>query len=218
MNPKNVCIGKTLDEVQDLLERGGDDDRIDAMMELFERAHLEGIVLGDELAAEPAIGVARRAWYALCRLRGTSPLLALMMACNAPPCVQDDTTFWRGRWNQFADDPRAGDYYRSVAEAHGANVTGAVYMPTLAAFPGDPQAWVRGKGDIKRLVEDRGWGCQGEVNVKARNDVEPAADIDVADDIVETRLADMMEANPDLAHRKREDVFQEAKQSLLPAA
>ena len=36
-------------------------------------------------------------------------------------------------------------------------------MPTMARFPGDPQAWIASRSDIKRLAEERNWDVSGAV-------------------------------------------------------
>jgi hypothetical protein len=102
------------------------------------------------------------------RSKGTSARLAEMLALQAPPRPNTDATFLHGHCNgsQFAAGPLAGelgDRLKATAEAGGQNVKGKVYLGGLARFPGDPQAWVDGKGDVKRVCEERGWKCTGSV-------------------------------------------------------
>lgn len=65
-----------------------------------------------------------------------------------------------------------------------------VYLPSLARRPGDPEAFVRhdsARGTIKRRLEARGWGCEGSVKVRARED-EPEKKA-LGDDIVQESVA-----------------------------
>ena len=159
-----------------------------------------------------------QALYVAMRLAGESHMLAEMFALSQPPQIRTDNTFMEGHCNgnQFEDKPWLGDWYAAQAKEAGVDITGAVYLSGMARFPGDPEAWVRGRGDVQRLCEERGWGCQGAVQVK-RNDFEPPApDVDVADDIVFERALDMIETNPDLERRPQGEVLAEAKASLLP--
>jgi len=105
------------------------------------------------------------------RRNEASPKLAEMLALGIPPMSNTDREFLEGHdgnGNQFAKGPLAeeeGNRLRKVAEAGGQNVKGKVYLGGLARFPGDPEAWVSDRGDVKRVIEKRGWKCQGSVEV-----------------------------------------------------
>lgn len=101
---------------------------------------------------------------------GQSPRMAEMLALGAFPGVRTDATFNKGRCNgnQFEQSPWIGDRYREVAESMGCNTTGKFYMNQLAEFPGDPAAWVSGRGDVERVCLERGYSCDGAVNVKSQ--------------------------------------------------
>lgn len=133
--------------------------------------------------------------------------LAEMLATGAVPRVVTDDTFRATldvcNGKQFEGDPHVGDFYRERAEAAGVSTTGKAYMHGLAAFPGDPRAWVSTRGEVRRVVEERGWGCEGTVNVKARTDVAPVQGPAVAEDIVRREVADEMAKDPG---QKVEDV------------
>lgn len=125
-----------------------------------------------------------------------------------------DCTFMRDSANgkQFAGQEHIGDAYRRTAETAGVSTTGKKYISGLAAFPGDPEAWVDGRGDATRLLEKRGWGSEGTVNVKPRQSAEePKPGPDVAPDLVEkyaTEIA-MRDPNPhlvDMANLKEQVV------------
>lgn len=104
------------------------------------------------------------------RKKGSSAKLAEMLALGIPPMSNSDREFLEGHanGNQFDKGPLAneqGDRLRKVAEQGGQNVKGKVYIGGLARFPGDPEAWVSDRGDVKRVVEKRGWKCEGSVGV-----------------------------------------------------
>jgi hypothetical protein len=105
------------------------------------------------------------------RLKGSSQSLAEMFALQAAPLPKTDSTFLSGfgaNGAQFQGGPMAeeqGNHYKRVAEAGGQNVTGKVYLASLAKYPGDPRAWISDRGDVRRVVEERGWTCEGDVQV-----------------------------------------------------
>ena len=75
------------------------------------------------------------------------------------------------------------------------DVKGKVYLSGLAAFSGDPRAWVSGRGDVQKVCEERGWDCEGSVNVKAFRPQEPRQ-VAVAPDLVAEHVERELEANP----------------------
>lgn len=88
--------------------------------------------------------------------------------------IKGDTSLFRGNWarDQFADQPSVGKFYRTEARRHGVSMAGKVYHSTLAEYPGDPRAWVADSSDIRQVLEERGWGSRGDIEVKAR-EVDP---------------------------------------------
>lgn len=155
--------------------------------------------------------------YEHCRRQGTSHTLAEMFAHQTPPQSDTDREFMIGTENgrQFDGKEKIGEAYKTVAERQGVSVKGKKYISQLAEFPGDPRAWVDGKGDIKRLAEERGYNVSGRVNVKAMRDVPPPEPIAVAEDIVQdemrkeiAKVGDARELNlPDL----REKIIQKRR-------
>lgn len=111
--------------------------------------------------------------------------LRTMLATASPPCVVTDNTFLVGSGEQFAKIPHIGDFYKEEAEKRGQSVKGKKYLSSLAAFPGDPEAWVDGRGDVARVLQKRGWGSDGSVKVEAQQPREAPAEIAIAPDIVE---------------------------------
>jgi hypothetical protein len=155
--------------------------------------------------------------YVAMRECGESHSISEMLAFQQAPIPKDDTVWLKSMRprEQFANAPEiVQKAYTEEALAAGHNISGAVYVPGLARRPGDPEAWVHGLGDVKKRLEERGWGSEGDVNVKARNDEEPTPEVDVADDIVEQKVLEMMYQNPDL--QETPELYEEAKDIIAP--
>lgn len=108
-----------------------------------------------------------------CRKKGTSKRLAEMFATGDTPRLNTDVEFLKGHanGNQFEGGPLAnkmGDFYRSVAESEGQSTKGKVYLSGLAAYAGDPRAWVSDRHEAQKVLEERGWHSDGLVDVKAQ--------------------------------------------------
>ena len=134
--------------------------------------------------------------YARMRRMGESHKMSEMLTLRTFPATRTDKEFLKGTHEQFADAPGIGDRYRAIAEAHGLSTNGLVYMRGLARFPGDPQAWVNGRGDVARIAEERGWGVTGAVECQ-RREVQPDPDIAIADEIVADLATDLVEEGMD---------------------
>lgn len=148
---------------------------------------------------EPAIAEDwdRNALYLACRLDGVSHKLAEMFALQSPPMSNTDREFLEGQggcYDQFDGNEYIGNFHRYMAKKNGVDTTGKVYLSGLAAFPGDPKAWVSGRGDAQRVVEERGWSCDGSVKVKGEVLPPTSPKFTVADDIVAERAARLVEA------------------------
>lgn len=140
-----------------------------------------------------------------------------MFATGQAPQSNTDREFLAGHCNgnQFAGQPWAGDYYRSVAESQGCNTAGKVYLSQLAAYPGDPRAWVSGKGDAQRVLEERGLASDGLVKARGRplerEPEEVGLDPDIIDEVVESRLREHPAPETVDVQEMREQVFEERK-------
>lgn len=146
--------------------------------------------------------------YNRMRREGVSHNLAEMFALQQPPMMGGtDSAFLEGHCNgnQFEGSEEVGDFYKEEASAAGVDVKGKVYLSGLAAYPGDPEAWVTGRGDVKRVCEQRGWGCRGAVNVKSADAVAPPPEVGIAPDIVDAEAAKVLEHIP-ARQRKHVDV------------
>lgn len=111
-----------------------------------------------------------QAHYIAMRLDGASHRLAEMIALGKPPMSDTDREFLAGHCNgnQFEGEEWVGDLYQKQALAAGVDPKGKIYLSGLARFPGDPEAWVNGKSDAKRVCEQRGWGAEGAIKVTPR--------------------------------------------------
>jgi hypothetical protein len=134
---------------------------------------------------------------------GCEDTLRAMLESRQGPSLMTDAVFLEGRgggcYDQFDGNEAMGNYYRRVAESHGQDVTGKWYLSSLAAFPGDPRAWVSGRGDVAKVLEERGWGGEGAVSRPVTNVAEVTGGglaSDLADELVAARLASDPGARP----------------------
>lgn len=124
--------------------------------------------------------------YKKCLANGCTEKFAIMLVLRKPPRANTDREYFAGRHNlrqQFAGDRRGFNTVLRQAKKNGFTPPAdAVYEPGLARFQGDPEAFVpasEGRGYIRRLMEKRGWGCEGAVNVKpGGSQAKPAKPID----------------------------------------
>ena len=137
-----------------------------------------------------------QARYEAIRDKGESHMLADMLAHQQPPGSHSDTQFLAGHCNgnQFEKVPFVGEYYKKIAERNGVNVKGSVYKAGLARFPGDPEAWISSRADVKKICERRGWGARGAVNVTPRQVEKPAGGL--SSSIINEKIEDYLESVP----------------------
>lgn len=111
--------------------------------------------------------------------------LCEMFAAGRPPTISTEATYQaKGALGgaQFSGSIR--EHYLQAARAAGVSTDGKFYESRIAAFPGDPEAWVSGSDDVRRVVESRGWAMDGDIKVNGM-EVEPVRNTPLADDIVE---------------------------------
>jgi hypothetical protein len=131
-----------------------------------------------------------------------------MLASKKAPAVHTDATFFAKvrEAGPLNDRPGVAEEYQRVAAAGGVNTVGKTYLPAIAAFPGDPEAWVSDRHDIARVCEERGWGCEGVVTVKPQPNEVPTTP-GLAPDIVAGLVADRLQSAPgEAAEAAREAV------------
>ena len=143
-----------------------------------------------------------------------------MLDSRRPPMSTTDREFLEGFCNgsQFEDQPWIGDMYRREAVAAGVDITGKRYMHSLADFPGDPTAWVSDRGDVRRVAEEKGMGCSGAVNVKARELASAPVDAPLADDIVGDKVCEILGGLPEAErpHVDTADLAEQVREALSP--
>jgi hypothetical protein len=168
---------------------------------------------------------------------GQSHRLAEMLASREAPMMKgSDRAFNEGRsnGNQFAGSrtkEMLGDYCRSVANRHGVSTTGKFYASQLAAYPGDPRAWVSDVSDAKQVAKERGMTLRGIVDYTPDEGDHSAADertakqfttdkYRVADEVVEDEIFNRVADNPEMwrdlnAHPKKvEDLKEQISNQL----
>lgn len=182
-----------------------------------------GTTLGPLEDAFPWIGgsVSQQIEYVRMRREGVSHNLAEMFALQSPPQIAGTDSIFTEGWcngNQFEGQEWVGNMYRREAEAAGVDVTGKRYLGGLARWPGDPEAWVSGRGDVKRICEQRGWNCNGAVKVKAPDDVAPPEHTPLADDIIDDKVAEILETVPakDRPRVDTIDLREQVKDKMTP--
>lgn len=118
-----------------------------------------------------------------------------MLRDRKPPRANTDREFLLGQCNgnQFEGQEDRGDALKAISESFGMDTTGKVYMSGLARFPGDPQAWVSGKGDAEKVLDTMGWGSTGAINRPVTNVAEPAPAVDVDHHIVQDEVDAIIE-------------------------
>lgn len=173
---------------------------------------------GDRLFFLDGIEVDEATYHFRTHRRDANVFEDMIRSGLAPHCISDQT-FMRGHDNgsQFEGNQAQGDFYKKITEANGGNTNGKRYLSGLANFPGDPEAWVSGRDDVKRLLEKRGWASEGAVTVAARESIEPPEPrYDVADDIVDGythHIADRL-PDPDLVDRAH--LREQVKERIRP--
>ena len=144
--------------------------------------------------------------------------LGPMLAFCEPPMSNTDREFLQGHCNgsQFEGNPEMGDLFKRQAEAAGQNVKGKVYLGGLAAFPGDPRAWVDGRGDVERLAEERGYDVQGSVNVKHGRPGEHHQPVGLDENLVKAEVENICASVPDGHLVDREDLADKVRKKRKP--
>jgi putative FmdB family regulatory protein len=92
--------------------------------------------------------------------------------------------------SQFSDKTR--QHMLDMARRAGVSTDGKAYMPEIARFPGDPEAWVQSTDEIKSVIERRGWAAEGDINVKAEAKA-PKPDVPLAPDLVAEKVETILE-------------------------
>lgn len=159
------------------------------------------------------------------RKQGQSDRFAAMLALQTAPAVNTDDVFFHGLHHLGHQMPeeQAQQYVDAHIKATGkAPPQSAIYMPGLARFKGDPQAFISrsdGRTHIKRLIESRGGTCDRDMNVNWREpESDPLAPENckpLGEDIIRGHMRTEVENNPDLAKGMTPKKRQALRQSII---
>jgi len=118
--------------------------------------------------------IAVQAAYLESRRLGESHSIAEMLALRQLPGVSTDRELFAGRGtlaDQFKGEEHVLEQLSRKAAANGRKPQYTdLYEPSLAAYPGDPEAFIPasgGRSHIAEVCRRRGWACDGTVKVKA---------------------------------------------------
>lgn len=124
---------------------------------------------------------------------------------NEKYCVGIVTDSLPDRWNTMHRDSDA-ERLAAIARRHGVNPEAAHYYPQLARFPGDPEAFVTSRSEIKRVLEKRGLAANGFVEYEPQGfSSRQKKPYRVADDLVERYVQESLPPE-ELAAKKPDDV------------
>jgi hypothetical protein len=132
-----------------------------------------------------------------------------------------DSQNFRGVYagNPFPNMPESlRQHYIKQCKAQGISFSGKVYKSGLVrkGYGGlrmDPEALVDSTYDVKKLVESRGWSCQGMVNVAGPSfDDYEEKPYSVADDIVDEHVANEVIENHGGRIKKKD--YQDLRQKV----
>lgn len=157
-------------------------------------------------------------FYEHCRDEGNSHRMAEMLAFQQAPRCNTDREFFEGVGTlakQFEGDEKVLDQItrNSMKHGHKPNAND-MYVSALAKFPGDPKAFVPasgGRGHVQEVCEQRGWACSGSVNVKSREAESAPKKVALGEDIVRSKIRQMVRNNPDNARKS----YRELRESVI---
>lgn len=153
-------------------------------------------------------------FYLDCIANGTAPRLAEALAMQQAPGVgitdttfiADQNRFGRSILDRYHGNPKMVEVLRRNLAKHGYKLqSDDHYIPTVARFPGDPQAIVNHTqtlGDLQRNIERRGMSLSdGAINANGGSDRPPVPEQihRLNPEIVKRIDGRNVKANPDLA-------------------
>lgn len=152
------------------------------------------------ISDDPAV----QAFYEARRAEGTCHNMAEIFATRRAPGCVTDREFWRPKHSMTDVNVAVMRSDEQEARAAGINTNGMYYMKTMSdgRGPQDPEAWVAGRGDVKRLCEKRNYDCEGTVKHKAHERV--VERVGVADDVVAEAVSIQIEKEPEKAPKAKQ--------------
>jgi hypothetical protein len=150
--------------------------------------------------------------YAQAINNGATPRFADMLASRQAPGAQTDREFF-AKHGTLDQQMKSAELLESTvrgARANGYNPSpNDVYLSQLARYPNDPEAFVPpsgGRNHVKRLLEKRGWGCEGLVNVKPAQNVPEPKQVPLAPDVIRDLACAKVRKNPDLKRKTKAEL------------
>ncbi|MCP4507033.1 MAG: hypothetical protein GY826_11660 [Fuerstiella sp.] len=150
---------------------------------------------------------------------GVSPRMAEALAMQQAPGIGiTDTTFIADQnrhgtsiLDRMKGNKRAVSQLRRDLASHGYKLAADDhYIPTVARFPGDPEAIVNNKqglADLEKRLESRGTSTQGMIEVKHDNSRKPPGrKYRLNPNIVERRVNEKIKADPGLALKPKQEL------------
>ena len=130
-----------------------------------------------------------------------------MFRTGQTPFLMTDSVFMEGHCNgnQFEGQEHTATGYADVAKRHKFNTKGKVYVSQLAKFPGDPEAWVSGRGDVAKVCEKYGYNSEGAVNCN-HLEKKPVKRKAVADYLVKEQIERVMAVHPEPRSVNKEEL------------
>lgn len=141
-----------------------------------------------------------------------------MLDNQQPPRIMTDDVFLSGigTLDQQIPNDAARDYICRTAKQHGYTPKHTdYYMPSMARFAGDPEAFFnhgQGRGRAQDIVEQRGASAEGAISSKGREPEEDPHENPVhkLNPKIVKRIADQkIKENPDLARMDKRDLASE---------
>jgi hypothetical protein len=129
-------------------------------------------------------------FYEILRESGESHHIAEICALRRSPGLVTDSRFNYGHvnGNEWVGQEDFGARYKKTAKRAGVDITGARYLAGLARYPGDPEAWVRSRADVKDVAKRRGYTLEGSVNYKGKEVGPPKPEPLIAPDIMKREM------------------------------
>lgn len=136
-----------------------------------------------------------------------------------------DTQFMRGTHldDGFGTDNKTRQKVHAKARAQGINPTGMKWVPGLVpkGEQYSPDGLVNGRGDVVKRCQNKGWGCEGRINVKAVEPDEPGMherQYEIADDLIAEDVDKIVkqEHGGKVSKKKREQLSDDCRTKAMP--
>lgn len=171
--------------------------------------------------AYPVISGDRRiqTHYEFMREQGQSHNMAELLALRQPPGDKGmERTLFEGKLHNHGLDGMPEWMVREIladAKAAGISTTGKIWQSALGPAD-DPKAWVSDAHDVLAVAEERNLPLAGVLSRRAREAEAPPETVRMADDLVQWKMEQAIESNPDKA-RNLEELRHEVIEANTPS-